>query len=63
MKSYRIRFLVKVDTALEADSIDEAVRKGEDRLRLMGLLPDQILETLVIPTGERSITIRGGQRP
>jgi hypothetical protein len=27
------------------------------------LQPEHILETLVIPTGERSVTIRGGQRP
>jgi hypothetical protein len=63
MKSYRIRFLVKVDMTLDAESLEEASDQAEARLMLTTLQPDQILETLVILTGERSVTIRGGQRP
>jgi hypothetical protein len=63
MKRYRIRFLIKVDMTLEAEAIEAAVAEGEARLRLMTIHPDQILETLVIPTGERAVTIRGGRTP
>jgi hypothetical protein len=48
---------------LDAGSLEEALDRAETRLMLTTLQPEHILETLVIPTGERSVTIRGGRQP